>query len=108
MATLCGNELPTTIYNSTDNKMLVVMQTDSSIENKGFSAKFRTVTIRENLLFIVAIHRTVCLVQACGGTIMVNETGTIDMDSFHGMEERNCNWTLIAPKPGEIHSLRYS
>lgn len=43
MATLCGNEIPKTIYNSTDNKMLVVMQTDGTVENKGFSAKFVTV-----------------------------------------------------------------
>lgn len=43
MDTLCGNEIPKTIYNATDNKMLVVMQTDNSIESKGFSAKFKTV-----------------------------------------------------------------
>ncbi|KAG4066297.1 hypothetical protein HA402_000521 [Bradysia odoriphaga] len=87
MATLCGNEIPKTIYNSTDNKMLVVMQTDSSIEYKGFRANFRT---------------------ACGGTIMVNESGTIEMDSFHGMEQKNCNWTLIAPKPGKPLPIQWN
>lgn len=45
MDTLCGNEIPKKIYNSTDNRMLVVMQTDSSIEAKGFSARFNTVII---------------------------------------------------------------
>ncbi len=31
---------------------------------------------------------------------MVNQSGTIELDSFSGMEEQSCNWTLIAPKPG--------
>lgn len=31
---------------------------------------------------------------------MVNETGTIELDSFAGMEQQSCNWTLIAPRPG--------
>lgn len=43
MANLCGSEIPTTTYNSTENKMLVVFKTDSSISYKGFSAKYKTV-----------------------------------------------------------------
>lgn len=31
---------------------------------------------------------------------MVNESGTIELDSFNGMEEQSCNWTIIAPRPG--------
>lgn len=38
--------------------------------------------------------------KACGGTISVNESGTIDMDSFNGLQDQSCNWTLIAPKAG--------
>lgn len=50
MDTLCGNEIPKTIYNSTENKMLVVMQTDSTVESKGFSAKFKTVRQKKKIL----------------------------------------------------------
>lgn len=35
---------------------------------------------------------------------MVNESGTIELNSFAGMEQSGCNWTLIAPRPG-IFSL---
>ncbi|KAJ6633725.1 Cubilin like, partial [Pseudolycoriella hygida] len=77
METLCGNERTRKIYNSTDNKMLVVMQTDESMVSKGFSAKFKT---------------------ACGKSIMINESGTIEMNSFYDIDSSNCNWTLIAPK----------
>lgn len=58
MATLCGNEIPKTIYNSTANKMLVVMQTDSSVESKGFSAVFKTVNNFEikKKFFVIQRH----------------------------------------------------
>lgn len=52
MATLCGKEIPNWKFNATDNKMLVVMQTDSSVEAKGFSAKFKTVKSSESTFFI--------------------------------------------------------
>ncbi|KAJ6643392.1 Cubilin like [Pseudolycoriella hygida] len=77
LANLCGNEIPKTIYNTSDNKMLVVMQTDDSTESKGFSAKFKT---------------------ACGGTLLINESGTIEMNSFFGIDDSSCNWTLTAPR----------
>lgn len=33
---------------------------------------------------------------------MVNESGKIEMDSFHGMGQNSCNWTLTAPTPGKM------
>ncbi|KAJ6642436.1 Cubilin like [Pseudolycoriella hygida] len=87
METLCGNGGVGKIYSSTDNKMLVVMQTDDSMELKGFSAKMK---------------------MACGRSILINESGTIEMNSFYDIDSSSCNWTLIAPKPDQHVTLTIS
>lgn len=38
---------------------------------------------------------------------MVNESGIITLDSFNGMEQQSCNWTLVAPKPGILFVIGF-
>lgn len=36
---------------------------------------------------------------------MVNQSGIIELNSFHGFDSLSCNWTLVAPKPGRYTLL---
>ena len=41
--TLCGNQLPTKVYQSTSNKMLITFKTDHNKDFSGFSGGFHDV-----------------------------------------------------------------
>lgn len=72
----CGNSLPNqTQYFSTANEMLVVFNTDTDGEYKGFKANYST---------------------ACGARIVTNSSGLIQLSDLAKLHNYNCTWTVIA------------
>ncbi|XP_031624566.1 cubilin homolog [Contarinia nasturtii] len=69
---------------STGNEMLVVMETDSSIEAKGFKASFET---------------------SCGSKIVTSSSGIIQIGHNIRWLADDCEWTITAENPSQHVSL---
>ncbi|KAM8967664.1 cubilin [Pelodytes ibericus] len=86
---LCGNQLPSAIL-STQNTMFVHLQSDTSQQHKGFSARFS---------------------EACGSTITADSIGGAISSPLYPANypsEQNCVWIIQAQEPFNHVTLSFT
>lgn len=52
LSTLCGTELPSALFKSVNNELLIVMESDTQYEAKGFSAFYKTASSATWIIYI--------------------------------------------------------
>lgn len=74
----CGTQMPNNTLRTERNEMLVIMQSDSHIEAKGFMAAFET---------------------ACGARINTSGSGILEIGHNLRWSVEDCLWTIRAQDP---------
>lgn len=93
---------------STGNEMLVVMETDDTIEAKGFAAQFETVFENHILFWKRYFEPCFASLQSCGSKINTSSNGVLEIGHNLRWLTDGCVWTITANDPSmNKNSINY-